>query len=156
MLNINDDDYEAGLKNINKATKWPDERLIRHDSIPNAIDSDINISNSIDSNLNTPTTINRDVKVQDSNSSLLSSNIWKVIRIIYTLLISFINSVIEWLFCIFMTLQWLTFKDIKLGNAYINEVDNNDWNIDTCLCNMCCILPICCHSTYWNYIKWTI
>ena len=98
MLNINDDDYEAGLKNINKATKWPDERLIRHDSVPNAIDYDIDISNPIDSNLNIPTSINPDVKIQDSNSSLLSSNIWKVIRIIYTLLISFINSVIERLF----------------------------------------------------------
>ena len=98
MLNINDDDYEAGLKNINKATKWPDERLIRHDSVPNAIDYDLDISNPIDSNLNIPTSINPDVKIQDSNSSLLSSNIWKVIRIIYTLLISFINSVIERLF----------------------------------------------------------
>ena len=75
MLNINDDDYEAGLKNINKATKWPDERLIRHDSVPNEFDYDIDVSIPIDSNLNTPTSINPDVKIRDSNSSLLSSNI---------------------------------------------------------------------------------
>ena len=98
MLNINDDDYEAGLKNINKATKWPDERPIKDDSVPNAIDYDINISTPIESDLNIPEPNNPEVKIQDLNSSLLSSNIWKVIRIIYTSLISFINSVIEWLF----------------------------------------------------------
>ena len=98
MLNINDDDYEAGLKNINKANKWPDERLIRDDRVPDAMDNDANVSNPIDSDLNIPEPNILDVKIQGSNSSLLSSNIWKVIRIIYTLLISFINSVIEWLF----------------------------------------------------------
>ena len=76
MLNINDDDYEAGLKNINKATKWPDKRLIKHDdTVPDAIDCDINISNPIDSDLNITESNNPDVNIQDSNSNLLSSNI---------------------------------------------------------------------------------
>ena len=87
MLNINDDDYEAGLKNINKATKWPDERPIRDYSVPNSIDYDLHESSPIDSDLNIPESINPDVKIQDSNSSLLSSNIWNFIEIIYTLLI---------------------------------------------------------------------
>ena len=85
MLNINDDDYEAGLKNINKATKWPDERRIRDDSVPNAIDYDINISNPSDSYLNAPESINKGVKTQESNSSPLSSNSWKFMKIIHTL-----------------------------------------------------------------------
>ena len=88
MLNINDDDYEAGLKNINKATKWPDKRLIKHDdTVPDAIDCDINISNPIDSDLNIPEPNILDVKIQGSNSSLLSSKIWNFIEIIHSLLV---------------------------------------------------------------------
>ena len=87
MLNINDDDYEAGLKNINKATKWPDERLIRHDSETNAIDYDIDISNPIDPDLNIPESNIADVKIQDSNSSPLSSNSWYFIKTMFASLI---------------------------------------------------------------------